>query len=622
MNNNLNSSICSNLAAVLRSSSLFGQLDEEILRSLEAELNFVSLTSGAVLFRQGDPGDSLYIVISGRLLVSFSPNEQTRRIIDQLGPGEIVGEMALLNDEPRSATVSGLRDTQLAQLTKDGLSRLTAKNPQPIFSAFIRQLSVRLSNKVAGIPQTKSLSVCIAVLPLSPNVPSDFYCHELAKALGRFGATLRLSSELLNDIFGFMGASQTRPEDSGHAPLASWLTEQETHYSTILYQTDTNDSPWTARCLRQADLILLVARHGDDVHEARASLDALSTYSSVGEKREILILLHEEKDAKPTRTACWTESIPAERHFHIRLHFNDDYARLSRFLNRKSVGLALGGGFARGLGHVGVIRAMRELGIPIDMVGGTSMGAIIAGQCSVVWDTSTMLEESSRRSAASLKGDYTLPFVSLLTGKKFSQTIISIANGRDIEDTLIPFFCVSASLTRCEMKVHMSGDAGKSIIASARAPGMFPPLSWNDELLVDGGLVNMVPSSVMREFLDGGTIISVDVSPRIDFEKVDFGLHVSGWRVFWQMCNPFSRKEKMMGIIEILMRILEFGRAPYASPGDHADCHLILPLSQYSHRDFNRGEEMAEVGYQFAKTYFTDWIRKFGRPWQNEAPLQ
>ena len=620
MDNNFKSIMRTKLAAVLRASSIFGGLDDEVFHSLEAELELVSLTSGAVLFRQGDQGDSLYIVISGRLIVSVSLNGGAHKIIGTPGAGEIVGEMALLNDKPRSATVAAARDTQLAKLSSDGLARLSAKHPRAILSALARQVSVRLHEKASGVEKTASLPACVAIMPLASRVKISLFVEKLTQELGKFGATLLLSSERLDEIYGVAGASQYRVEDGGHAPLVNWLTEQETRHAKILYLMDSGDSPWTARCFRQADLILLVVCSNDDIWEASRAFRGLLHPPNLVEKRKILVLLHDDDEVEPSGTARWTQVLPSERHFHIRLHLNSDYARLSRFLNGRSVGLTLGGGFARGLGHAGVIRAMRELGIPIDMVGGTSMGAIIAGQCSVEWSASRMVEESSRRSADSLKGDYTLPFVSLLTGKKFSKTIMAIAKGRDIEDTLIPFFCVSASLTRCEMKVHRSGDAGKSIIASARAPGMFPPLSWNDELLVDGGLVNMVPASVMREFLGGGTVISVDVSPRLDFEKVDFGLHYSGWRALWRMWNPFSRKEKVMGIVEILMRILEFGRAPYASPGDHADCHLILPLSQYSHRDFNRGAEMAEVGYLFAKTYFSDWIEKYGRQWQNEGP--
>jgi predicted acylesterase/phospholipase RssA len=292
-----------------------------------------------------------------------------------------------------------------------------------------------------------------------------------------------------------------------------------------------------------------------------------------------------------------------------------DFGRLARFLNDKSIGLTLGGGFARGIGHIGVIRAMRELDIPIDMVGGTSMGAIIAGQCALEWDYRDMVEITCRRSLESFKRDYTLPLVSFLSGRKISNVITSIAGDIDIEDAWLPFFCVSASLTRGEMKVHSSGSAARSVIASSRAPGLFPPVSWDDELLVDGGLVNMVPSDVMRNFVGQGTVVSVDVAPSVEFGETDFGLSFSGWEALRRRLGIFSRRNKAPGMIELLLRTLEFGRAPSGRLRHSADAYLTLPLTDFRYRDFHRGAEMAEIGYLFAMNYFEKWLESFGRPW-------
>jgi predicted acylesterase/phospholipase RssA len=271
-----------------------------------------------------------------------------------------------------------------------------------------------------------------------------------------------------------------------------------------VYEADAFDSEWTARCLLQADLVLFVASSRDDCAEASSRAADLSRVGEVSGKSRILVILHNGRGAPPKRTREWTQRIPAARHFHVRTDVQQDFARLARFLNDRSVGLALGGGFARGVGHIGVIRAMRELDIPIDMVGGTSIGAIIAAQCALEWNCQQMLDITCRRSAEALEGDYTLPVVSFLTGRKISRVMTSIGGNMDIEDMWLPFFCISASLTRGEMKVHSSGNAALGAIASTRAPGLFPPVTWDHELLVDGGLVNMVPSDVMREFVGQG----------------------------------------------------------------------------------------------------------------------
>ena len=310
----------------------------------------------------------------------------------------------------------------------------------------------------------------------------------------------------------------------------------------------------------------MVVGRESDVATARALWTDLSRLADMAKKQALLVVLHDFEHREPRRTAVWTESIGAERLFHIRTRREVDYGRLGAILCGRAVGLVLGGGFARGLGHIGVIRAMRELEIPIDMVGGTSMGAIIAGQCAIEWDWPRMLDVTMHRSAASLKGDFTLPLVSLMTGKKFSKTIQEIADGRDVEDAWLPSFCISANLANGQMKVHKSGDAAKSVIASARVPVVFPPLSWGDDLLVDGELVNMVPAKYMRDFSNDGIVISVDCSAQAEFRAPDFGASHSGWKELWRRLKSGVRGRPAIGVMGILLQALEFGRATSPIP--------------------------------------------------------
>jgi len=193
-----------------------------------------------------------------------------------------------------------------------------------------------------------------------------------------------------------------------------------------------------------------------------------------------------------------------------------------------------------------VIRAMRELDNPIDFVGGTAWERLspasarssgTGGRCS------RLPAGAPRKRSARLHPTCCVTLVR----PEILAVITSIAGDLDIEDAWLPFFCVSASLTRAEMKVHSSGSAARSVIASSRAPGLFPPVSWADELLVDGGLVNMVPSDVMRDFVGQGTVMSVDVSPAVEYGKPDFGLSFSGWQALRRRFRPFSGGERIPG---------------------------------------------------------------------------
>jgi predicted acylesterase/phospholipase RssA/CRP-like cAMP-binding protein len=584
------------------------------MTALQAQLTPVTLMSGEVLFKEGEPSDSLYIVISGRLrVVSRATDDQSERLVADLGHGEIVGEMGLVCDEPRSASVVAIRDTNLAKLSESGLNQLAANCAQPIYSAIIRQLASRLKNETAGIRTRKPTARCLAVVGLSEDVPIRAFTDSLTDELAKTGAVLRLNSERVDSLFGMPGATQSMGGDDVQARFVDWLNGKETRYSKLVYEADTSNSAWTARCLRQADLILVVARARADYLEAGSQAVDLWGIGDASKKPRILVIVHNDGNTPPNGTREWTLRIPAAHHFHIRMNNERDFARLTRFLNDRSVGLALGGGFARGIGHIGVIRAMHELDIPIDMVGGTSMGAVIAAECAFEWDYQKMLELTCKYSAESMLHDYTLPVVSFMTGRKVSQALMDFGANRDIEDMWLPYFCVSANLTRAEGKVHLSGNVSRSVIASSRAPGVFPPVTWDNELLFDGGLVDVVPSDVTRDLVGQGTVISVAASPMVAHGNVDYGLSFSGWEGLRRQL--FSKKDRVPGLLELLMRTLDFGRTPAARLRHLADAYLTLPLGNFTYGDFGRGAEIAEIGYRFALEYFGTWIESYGRPW-------
>ena len=607
------------LLLALRRSTLFASLSAEAMGALEAQLTPVSLTSGEVLFKEGDPSDSLYIVISGRLRVfSRAAEDQAERIVADLGHGEIVGEMGLVCDERRSATVVAIRDTNLAKLTEGGLNQLAASSALPIYSAIIRQLASRLRNETTGILTRKPTPRCLAVVGLSKDVPIRIFTDTLTDELAKTGSVLRLNSERADALFGVPGVAQSLGGNETQARFVDWLNGKEIRYSKVLYEAEALNSSWTARCLRQADLVLVVVRAREDYREATSRAAELGEIGDASKRTRILVIVHDDGDTQPNRTREWTQHVPAARHFHIRMNDQRDFARLARFLNDRSVGLGLGGGFARGIGHIGVIRAIRELDIPIDMVGGTSMGAVIAAQCAFEWDYQKMLELTCRYSAQSMERDYTLPVVSFLTGRKISQALTTFGANLDIEDMWLPYFCVSANLTRAEGKVHSSGDVSLSVMASSRAPGVFPPVTWDNELLVDGGLVDVVPSDITRDFVGQGTVISVAASPPIEYGNIDYGLSFSGWEGLRR--RLFSKRERLPSLLELLMRTLEFGRTPAARLRHLADAYLTLPLGDFRYGDFRRGHEIAEIGYRFALDYFGKWLETNGRPWLRSEP--
>jgi len=135
----------------------------------------------------------------------------------------------------------------------------------------------------------------------------------------------------------------------------------------VIYQPDREDTPWSRLCLGQSDVVLLAASVGDDPSVGAVEARALAT----GTLRCELALLH---PARPSATARWLKGRPVADHHHLRAGRPGDVARLARMITGTGCGLVLGGGGARGLAHMGVIRALEEAGVPIDVVGGTSIG--------------------------------------------------------------------------------------------------------------------------------------------------------------------------------------------------------------------------------------------------------
>lgn len=602
----------SQLGIALHRSRLFGALDGPALHDVESDLELVTLRGGEVLFQQGDPGDALYLVINGRLRVAVRQHTGDDRVLAELGRGETVGEMAILGGDQRSATVSAVRDTNLARLSRENFNSLSAKYPQAIAPMFIRKIIERLQREISGSGRDPETLNTIAVVPISDGVDLDAFCTRLSAVLSRFGRTLHLTGPKLDDLLGRRGASQVAADDSANSLVVEQLALVESENRHVVYQADAGGSPWTIRSVRQADHVLLVGRAAADPQPGAIERSTLDAIAQSRRTHTSLVLLHSDGSRVPSGTRKWLEPRRVERHFHLRLDGDADFERLARVLTGHAVGVVLGGGFARGIAHAGVVRALEQAHIPVDFIGGTSMGAIMAAEYAYGIDANGMLETTVDVMRKYLRGDITIPLVAFLKGDQVARLILAVMGNCDcdLEDLWIPCFAVSANLTRGAMHVHTTGSTLKSILASSRAPGMYPPVVVNGDLHVDGGIVNNVPADVMKEFSKGARVIAVNVSPQVDPTMIaDYGLGVSGWRVLWDRLNPFAKERLAVPTLpSILMRTMTFGTGARAAARlGPSDLYLGPPLETFKINEFHRGPEMSEVAYQFALPLVTKW---------------
>ena len=585
---------------------LFGQLNKEQLALIEEEAEWTWLESGEVLFEQGDAGDSFYVLVNGRLGVAIEDEKGDRRTVDHIKQGGIVGEMALLTDERRSATVFAVRDSELARFSKAEFKSLLSQYPELLMQ--ITQIVVGRLRRILRSAEFASDNTFVAVVPISDGVPLSALASRLTDHLGSFTSALNLNSTSLGTFLGTPGISQLPEDHPNSIRIRAWMASQEDKYRFIICETGGSATNWTKRCLRQADTILLVGNATEKASISEIEERLLQGSDPIARTKPILILIHPNGDSLPSGTHEWLERRNVQMHHHVRWDRDEDLRRVGRFLGESAIGLVLGGGGARGFAHLGVIRAMKEMGTPIDMIGGTSMGALLAAPCAMGWDYDTIVHESVRRIAASFY-DFTLPLCSLLAGRKFAGGLKDFFGEIRIEDLWIPYFCVSSNLSRAEIKIHREGPLWIALRASNGAPGIFPPLSVDGDLFVDGGILDNVPADLMKE-LCRGRVIAVDVCPPVDLsDNPSYGESISGWKILWRKLVPFTNPISVPSLLTTLLRSAELASvASRRSTIQRAASYVVsLPLEEYQLQDYRLANEIIEAGYKHGKAGLAEW---------------
>ncbi|VDM42044.1 unnamed protein product [Toxocara canis] len=359
-----------------------------------------------------------------------------------------------------------------------------------------------------------------------------------------------------------------------------------------------------------------------------------------------LILLWNEETVAPQGTIEWLKGSWFSGHHHIRcpkrmtqwnlptvtereviayyeenvfwdkVDNNSDFARLARILTGNAVGVVLGGGGARGASHVGILRAIREHGIPIDFIGGTSMGALIGG----LYAESDMDVEQRAKEWFTLMNslwpkiwDLTYAHSAMFTGAGFNKTVQAAFSDIAIEDLWLPYFCVTTDISDSEMRVHRSGPLWAYCRASMSLAGYLPPLCdpVDGHLLLDGGYVNNLPADVMRS-MGAKVVIAVDVGAASENNLLNYGDSLSGFWVLFKKLNPFGEPVKVLNMEEIQSRLAyvscvrqleQVKKAPY--------CHYLRPpIAEYKTLEFAKFDEIYDVGYKYGAEKFSELVKK------------
>lgn len=578
---------------------VFNISDEHIFEEIESYVNWKTLKGGDYLLHQGDDSESIFIVLGGKLRVIRIQEDGTQKHIAEITKGESIGEMGLFTEEKRSASIQAIRDCDLLEIPKANYAIISEKFPQ-VSEKITRILINRLNNSLKE-KKIENKTSNIAIIANHSDIKINDFCEQLMESLPKNISKIWLTNEKVNQLFQKENVAQTSKTDLFHGRLTAWLNEVENQHEFTFYQADLKATQWTRRCIRQADKIVIVTdRNHPELGKIENEL--LTGENPLSDVKQELVILHPNENKDPENTAEFLDNRPnVKRHHHIRWNKKGDFERLGRFLSHQAVGLVLGGGGARGFAHIGIIKVLEEQGIPIDFVGGTSIGSVVSGAYAM-WMNAEKVTKKARVAFVDdkpLKAK-TLPMVSLLRDKRLNRVMKRNFGLKNIEDQWLNFFCISSNLTTNEMVVHQRGQFWKAIRASLAIPGILPPVVYGNDLLIDGGMVNNLPMDVMKE-MGVNKIIAVDLSISKRFE-LNYEEIPSPWKLLRYKFFPPKEKLKVPSLISTLIKstlIASYQKSK--QDRQFADVYLSPPVSKFSLLDMNQYDKLVKVGYEYGK---------------------
>ena len=566
------------LAPTLKSVPFLRDAPPKALKAAEEDTRYFGLPGGWQLFAPGEPSDQIYFVLSGSLGAFRTTPSGKMELVGHIRAGEPVGEMSMIAGEAHEHAVYALRDTELLSMSRHGFMQLVKSDPA-ILERLTRVIMVRMRQARKKTVRSAEPKV-FAMLATSPTID------------------LKLRARVLSDDLKSMGMRVAIVGEEAVGMPAAYFDELENRNDIVFLLGTIGDTAWFKMTQRHADRIWLFARA-----DARPSVPLLPDDNSPARQFRLvdLVLLHHADERRETPTLEWKNAADAARVFHWKGLDVEQGRRLARTIAGKSVGLVLSGGGARAYAHIGVIKALREAACPIDFVGGSSMGAIVAASLASGWDDAE-IEFRMRKAFVESNplSDYRLPVVGLVKGHKVDARLKEHFGDSLIEDLHLPFFAVSTNLTQGSFQVHTSGLLREALRASISLPGILPPVVSDRQVLVDGAVLNNFPVDVMRE-THRGRIIGVDVAVAPEALAADDFINPPGF-IGWTLRHGFRSPPP---IANLLMRAATVS----VNPNQHrglTDILIAPEMKGIELRDWKDYGPAVESGYESMKQALAD----------------
>jgi len=546
---------------------LFAGLSPEDLGKIAARLQPLSLPKGATLFREGDEPDAMYLIVSGQAR-RLRTHNGIETVVAFLSRGEVAGETGILTGIPRTSTVKLDSTSEILKLPRKDFEETLREQPT-ILLHLSRTLAQRLIVQSAGPARPGTDAHLVVLDPALPRADRAL----LAWTLGAELATQTRKRVLIVDLASEPGAiaragglspvvvgeSELRGVNLRDPAAIAGLAQEHPDGLDIL---SVSPAALGGRLFSSLYLFLNAVRGGHDfalvvlsggergdveraaLSEAdrvlMAGCDAMRPQfrqmesevpRAVPEPAKLLRLWLGELEAEDAPLLIgadrvmipWSEvvseafakPVSADEALATLPKCRPAIARLARRLGGVRVGLALGTGAALGHATIGVLKVFKREGIPIDMIAGTSMGSLIAGCYAAGYEPEEIEDMAVRIDKSwvyeNLFWDLTVLRSGVFQGETLLRFIRTYIGSREFSDMDIPFGCVAADIETGEEVVLKSGRVAEAIRASCGLPIIFVPFQLNGRYLVDGGLVNPVPTRVLAD-LGADVLISVNLT--------------------------------------------------------------------------------------------------------------